>query len=147
MARNEVSVELSSWTVRSTPQEPPAEELLEGEEAANESSEVLEDEALIEEVMEVALQQDVILDIYVVRGKADLPGITVDIIQADTQESVKNTTLLWIDFESIPVDGSAQVTRVLENLTLDDGDLFFVEVKVLVSPENRGDYQEFAGIS
>lgn len=147
MARNEVKVDLSSWTVRSTPVEAPAEEPVEGDEMIQEGSEVLEDESLAEEMPEISLDQDVILDMFVVRGKADLAGITVDIVQADAQENIKNTTLLWIDFESIPVGGSAQVTRVLEGINLDDGDGFYVEVNPTVSPERRGDYQEFAGIS
>ena len=145
-ARGEVTVELSSWIVRSAPQELPPIGAAESEEAANMSADG-EEEVLSLDLPEIALMQDVILDMFVVRGKADLPGITVDIVQADAQESVKGTTLQWIDFESIPVGGSAQVTRVLEGINLEDGDLFFVEIKGLVSPEARADYQEFASIN
>ncbi|HVS03862.1 MAG TPA: hypothetical protein VMT16_13935 [Thermoanaerobaculia bacterium] len=90
-------------------------------------------------------RRDVILDIVLFHTAPEaLPGITLDISQAGPDEAEKAHFRAWIDTSEIRRGQHAQVNYVLEDLDFFPGDVFAVEVRDPVPPEERHQYREFA---
>ena len=155
--RGNYSAELNSWFKQETPTS--AEAMItvqeEGDDAAEEgepAQEPEETEAAAEgeeemptEMAEtVNVSQKVILDIVVRHnGAGTLRGITVDIFQkaADAEEPKRNWKL-WVDTSDLAV--VKQITQTLEGVELEPDDVFAVEVRNYVPPEERDEYKEFS---
>lgn len=136
-------------------EEPIAEELdvgvaVEEVEATGEDAPVEEsiDEAEIEEIADfepVAVSQRVLLDILIKHDSYDkLPGITVEISMSDPGGQEKNHWRVWFDTSDIEKANVTQFTHILEDVSYEEGDGFFVEVRHPVPEEERGEYREFA---
>ena len=115
--------------------------------------EVAVEEADIEEVSlqepadfePVAVSQRVLLDILIQHDSYDkLPGITVEISMADPSGQEKDHWRVWFDTSGIEKANVTQFTHILEDVSYEEGDGFFVEVRQPVPEEERGEYKEFA---
>ncbi len=114
-----------------------AEETAEGEE----SGEVLEEEAPVESGPRAT---DVILHLLVrFGGKEALPGITVEVTQADPFGKEKEPTLHWIETAGMVKSDVKQVDLKLEGLEFEEGDAFAVLLRAPVPAEQRSQYREF----
>lgn len=118
-----------------TPEEEPAEEAeIEGEVTAEQA-----------DFEPVAVSQRVLLDILIQHDSYDkLPGITLDISMADAGGQEKNHWRVWFDTSDIEKANVTQFTHILEDVSYEEGDGFFVEVRHPVPEEERGDYREFS---
>lgn len=91
---------------------------------------------------------NVVLDILVSTEALDyLPGITVDASQADAAGNEKAHWRLWVDTSQVVRGAGSQVTKVLEGVSYEEGDGFFVEVRHPVPAAERGEYKEFSEAS
>jgi hypothetical protein len=159
-ARGKYEARLNGFIVRETPTaldvevvtpdpgDPAAAATAEAAEAAAEAELVDEAEHLSDEAG-AALEptgpqrRDVVLDIVVTHTADEaLPGITLDVTQADEEENVKETFLVWIDTAHISRGEHAQVNYVLEDIEFEPGDRFSVEVRHPVPAADRGRYRE-----
>lgn len=116
-----------------------AEEAAEGEAAAEEMDEELE------EVMETGPRpMNVILHLLVqFGGDESLPGITVEVTQADPFGKEKEPTLHWIDTAGMAKSDVKQVDLRLEGMEYEDGDAFSVLLSTGIPADTSG-YREFA---
>jgi len=118
-----------------------------GEGAAGEAGaagEPLGETAEAEAPVEVPLRQDVILDILVSReGHEALPGITVDVTQADAQDNEKASWKVYLDTSDLSRGPGVQMVHRLEDVDFEEGDGFFVEVRHPIPAAERGEYREF----
>lgn len=157
--RGNYSAELNSWFKQETPAA--AEAMITvreegddvGEEVAD-ASETGEPEAAGDEEGEeevpteiaetVHVSQKVTLDILVRHnGAGKLPGITLDIYQkAADAEDHKGNWKLWVDTSDLAV--VKQITQTLEGVELEPDDVFAVEVREYVPPEEQDEYKEFS---
>lgn len=142
--RSGYSAELNSFVVHQVPQpemEPPAEE---GDEAAEAEGGDGGEEAAAAEPAEIPVRQDVLLDVLVAQeGRESLPGLTVDVIQADAQGNEKATWKVYLDVSDVHRGPGTQISHRLEDVDFEDGDGFHVEVRHPVPPGERGEYREF----
>jgi hypothetical protein len=117
-----------------------------GEGAAGEAGaagEPLGETAEAEAPVEVPLRQDVILDILVSReGHEALPGITVDVTQADAQDNEKASWKVYLDTSDLSRGPGVQMVHRLEDVDFEEGDRFFVEVRHPIPAAERGEYRE-----
>jgi len=91
----------------------------------------------------VVTTKTVILDILLQhKSGATLPGITLDVTQADSQHNEKHSWKVWVDTSQLA--GTQQFTHTLENVELDEGDVFNVEVRSFVPESERSEYKEFS---
>jgi hypothetical protein len=114
----------------------------------------LAEEAELEEAVEmegsadfepVAVSQRVLLDILIQHDSNEkLPGITVDISMADAGGKEKGHWRVWFDTADIEKANVTQFTHILEDVSYEEGDGFFVEVRHPVPEGERGEYKEFA---
>ena len=152
--RSQYEAELNGWAVREVPlaPEPMETATTDGEATDAGAAGAAEDadgaeagETAEEEMAPVPTRQDVILDIVVERGSRaeSLPGLTVDISQADVEQNEKATYRAYLDTSDV-LGPSTQVTYVLEDVDVAEGDYFFVEVRDVVPPAERSEYREFA---
>jgi hypothetical protein len=96
----------------------------------------------------VALSQRVLLDILIQHDSNEkLPGITVEISMADPNGQEKNHWRVWFDTSDIEKATVTQFTHILEDVSYEEGDGFFVEIRHPVPEEERGEYREFASAS
>jgi hypothetical protein len=117
-----------------------AEAVAEGEEAGEVTE--MEEQADFEPV---AVSQRVLLDVLIQHDSNEkLPGITVDISMADAGGQEKNHWRIWFDTADIEKANVTQFTHILEDVSYEEGDGFFVEVRHPVPEEERGEYKEFA---
>lgn len=165
--RSRYSAELNGFVVREVPEvvdvevvdpeQETSEALEETEEAAEEvldQTEGVEDvtgeegEAGTDLIPEDAIeevQKDVILDVMVRhRASEMLPGVTLDVSQADAEGNEKATYKVWVDTSDLPMGTPQQVNEILEDVDYQEGDGFFVEIRHPVPPEERGEYREFS---
>ena len=68
----------------------------------------------------------------------------VDISMVDAGEQEKNHWRVWFDTADIEKANVTQFTHILEDVSYEEGDGFFVEVRHPVPEEERGDYREFS---
>ena len=93
----------------------------------------------------VAVSQRVLLDILIQHdSNQKLPGITVEISMADPDGQEKNHWRAWFDTSDIEKANVTQFTHILEDVSYEEGDGFFVEVRHPVPEAERGEYKEFA---
>ena len=112
------------------------------EEAEPEEAAEMEEPADFEPV---AVSQRVLLDILIQHDSNEkLPGITVEISMADAGGQEKEHWRVWFDTADIEKANVTQFTHILEDVSYEEGDGFFVEVRQPVPEEERGEYKEFA---
>ena len=88
---------------------------------------------------------DILLDLVVLfEGNDPLDGLTLDISQADPFEKEKATFRHYIEIPSMVKSETRQVSFVLEGVDYEVGDLFSVNLREYVAPEDRAAYREFA---
>lgn len=155
--RGNYSAELNSWFKQETPAS--AEAMItvheDGEDAGDEAADAGESEAAGDEEGEevpteiaetVHVSQKVTLDVLVRHnGAGKLPGITLDIYQkaADAEDDdYKRNWKLWVDTSDLAV--VKQITQTLEGVELEPDDVFAVEVRGYVPPEEQDEYKEFS---
>lgn len=156
-ARAQYSVKLESFTVEEPQPEPPAVEealILEGDiimaaaaAVAEEAGEGMEEaEEVLEEAVETGPRQvDVILHMLLgFNGDEALPGITVEVTQADPFGKEKEPTLHWIETAGMTKSDVKQVDLRLEGVEYEDGDAFSVLLREVVPAADRSRYREFA---
>lgn len=113
------------------------------EEGAETPGEEGEEEIPSEMPETVTVTQKVTLDIMLRHeGGGTLPRVTVDIYQADAEENQKQNWKLPVDTSDLAV--TKQFTQTLEGVDLEEGDVFAVEVREHVPPEEQDEYPEFA---
>ena len=137
------SARLNGFVVEEEPiiEEPIAEAEALPAEAGTEAAE-LEEPADFEPV---AVSQRVLLDILIQHDSSEkLPGITVEISMADPAGQEKDHWRVWFDTSDIEKANVTQFTHILEDVSYEEGDGFFVEVRHPVPEEERGEYKEFA---
>lgn len=117
-----------------------------GDEMEGEAGEMMAGEEMAMEP--VGPQPTSILFDLVVRFEGDepLPGITVDITHADSNETVKDTRRHWIDTSDLVSGVSEQKDFVLDGFLLEEGDIFSVELRQVIPPAERSAYRELAGL-
>ncbi len=127
-------------------EEPLVEEVIGEIEASAEGADV--EEVALEEPADfepVAVSQRVLLDILIQHDTYDkLPGITVEISMADPSGQEKDHWRAWFDTSDIPKATVTQFTHILEDVSYEEGDGFYVEVRQPVPEEEWGEYKEFA---
>lgn len=92
------------------------------------------------------VRQDVLLDI-VIRNRSDddrLPGLTLDVEQADAQKEVKTSYRIYVDTSQIAPGAEGAVSHRLEDVSYVEGDGFNVEVRQTILPEQRDEYRELS---
>ena len=133
LARSQYGAELTSWTVDQEPAAP-VEPDAEGEEA----------ETVAPGTGAVEIKTEVLLDILLsTKGTDLLPGVTVDLTQVDSTETEKSRRTLWVDTSRVRRGSGAQITHVLSDVDYEPGDMFHVEVRSPIPPEERSGYREF----
>ena len=138
----------------------PAEtmEVMEGEmAAAAEEAAVAEEAEMVEEGAEGEGEEEmaepegpssttVFFDLLVNYDGRDapLPGITVDISHADPFEKEKGAYKHWIDTSGMVRGQMTQFDFELDVPDFETGDVFSVDLRSNIPPEEFGDYREFA---
>jgi len=93
----------------------------------------------------VAISQRVLLDILIQHDSNEkLPGVTVDISMAAADGQEKDHWRVWFDTSDIEKANVTQFTHILEDVSYEEGDGFFVEVRQAIPEEERSEYKEFA---
>jgi hypothetical protein len=148
------TAELNSFQIHETPIAPPpvaatvpVEEATAGPPAAGpvvgDESSAVGDETTTAEPPPPAMRQDVLLDILIAhRGDETLPGLTLDVTQADAQQQEKASYRIWVDTSGIPAGSRGAVAHRLEDVDVAPGDGFHVEVRQAIPPEQRDQYRE-----
>lgn len=144
--RRNYSAELQAFVVKKEPTDTMAEaEMAEGEteaEAGAEEGETGEEEGTGTEAMGGPVTADIVLDIAVSHeGAGRLPGVTLDVTQADASEDVKRTWKVYVDTSTMGVE--KQISHTLKDVEYEEGDGFHVEVRQSIPPEEQGEYKEF----
>lgn len=143
--RAQYTAELNSFYVEPAEEETSEEAMQEGETAGEEAEEAATAEEGEEVAEEEAVPQNVVLDILVSTEALEyLPGITLDVSQADAAGNEKNHWRVWVDTSQVVRGPGTQVTKVLEGVDYEEGDGFAVEVRPAVPAEERGEYREFS---
>ncbi|MCG8466717.1 MAG: hypothetical protein MJB57_00705 [Gemmatimonadetes bacterium] len=110
----------------------------EGEEAAEESEEIEEPQG--------PRTTNVMFELLIrFNGAGDpLPGITADILHRDPFGREKARQLEWVDTSGMRRGEPRQFSFELEIDDFETGDVFAVELRSYVPPEERGEYREFS---
>lgn len=123
--------------------EPAAGEEMEASIEPEAGADGLEETDLLAETEPVDVDQKVVLDIRLRHsGAGKLPGVTLDITQADSSDNEKARWRRYVETDGMAVEKSVSVT--LEDVDYEAGDGFHAEVLHTVPPEQRNNYQEFA---
>ncbi|NJL29446.1 MAG: hypothetical protein HC897_16950 [Thermoanaerobaculia bacterium] len=77
-------------------------------------------------------------------GDQPLPGITLDVTQADPFEKEKDHRRHWIDTSKFVKGSLEAITFELGGFDFADGDVFSVDLLPYVSEQNRSEYRELA---
>lgn len=94
---------------------------------------------------QVPVQQNVMLDILIRNDNDErLPGITLDVSQADSEHKEKAAWKIWVDTSEIGRGPGTQLSYLLKNVDYVEGDGFNVEVTHPVPASERGQYREFS---
>lgn len=167
--RAEYTVQLNSWLVKD--ESPVVEGVVEGvADALEAAGEAVEDAVeAVEETLDLnaegadataegadetgedaaaALEADanrtILFDLIVrFSGSDPLPGITVDVTQADAAGNEKRVWREFLDIPNIVKSQTKQVSFELET-ELAEGDQFSVQLANYVDPANYGEYKEYA---
>lgn len=119
---------------------PPVEgESAEDEEGATEGAEG-------EETMEPIGPEErtIFFDLIVqLDGDRSLPGITLDLTQADASGAEKKAWKRYVELPKM-IKGQTQQVSFEEELEFEEGDQFSVELRTPVPPAERGEYRELA---
>jgi hypothetical protein len=95
-----------------------------------------------------AVRTEVVLDLRIaVRGKTELarlPGLTLDVVQIDSDHRPKKRSAVWVDTDGVTPEQAADLKHVLRDVEWATGDTFTVEVRTPVPPSERSEYREFA---
>jgi hypothetical protein len=148
--RRNYSAELNGWFKQETPAS--AEAMItvhdEGDGTGEETGEPAageeggEGEMPTETPETLHVTQKVTLDIMVKHnGAGTLPGITLDIYQADADGNDKRNWKRWVDTSDMGT--GKQITQTLEGVDLAPDDTFAVEVRQHVPADQRDEYREF----
>ena len=87
---------------------------------------------------------EVLLDILVsTEGEGSLPGLTVDLTHVDSQMAEKARRTLWIDTSSVSKGKGVQLSHRLTDVDYSPDDMFHVEIRASVPPQERSAYREF----
>ena len=145
--RGSYSAELNSFVVQEQPaavfDDVQTVEGGEGEEGQTAGGEEAADGEEAETQPTVPPSKNVLLDISLRHeGAGKLPGVTLDITQADASEAEKDHWRVYVDTSDLAVE--KQITHTLEDVDYTEGDGFHVEVRSHVPPEERDEYQEFS---
>lgn len=97
--------------------------------------------ALPEEQQPVPVLFDVIVSFD---GRKPLPGVTVDIEHKDPFDKVKGTYRQFIETPNMAKDDVLLKDFVLEDVSYEPGDLFILEIRSPIPPEEQSEYREFA---
>lgn len=126
--------------------EPPMEGELDEELAEEVAGEELEGEMADMEMEPVEpAVTNIQLDVLVRhRSPENLPGITVDVSMVDAGQNEKGHWLWWVDTADIAKSNVTQFTYVIEDVSYEEGDGFYVEVRHPVPAEERAQYREFS---
>ena len=137
--RAEYTAELTSWTVT---QDPTVGDSADEEEADAEAERVADLET--PEDAATPVSTEVLLDIFVFTdGEGSLPGLTVDLTQVDAEMAEKARRTLWIDTSSVRKGSGVQISHLLSDVDYAPGDMFHVEIRASVPPQERSAYREF----
>ncbi|RMH16864.1 MAG: hypothetical protein D6696_17265 [Acidobacteria bacterium] len=152
--RSQYTVELNSWLPRPEEAAPAAGEAPEaaaGEAAVAEEGDAEEgtgDETTAGEEDGGPSPTRIFFDLVVgFEGREPLPGITVDITHASADEQVKEVRRHFIETPNLHRGGSQQIGFELDFPDFEEGDVFAVDVRQVVPPEERHLYPEFAEAS
>ena len=154
--RQEYTVKLNQFLVQDPPMPEPAPVETMGEESAASAAEaaVADEETAGEEGEDIEdgfdlepvgpQPKNILFDLIVgFDGSDPLPGLTVEVSQIDPFQEEKATFRHYLDLGSLQ-SGTTQTDFVLENVMYEDGDGFSVDLRLVVPPEERGEYREFA---
>lgn len=137
--RSRYSARLNGFVVHQVPEqpaEPPAE--VPGEAVADDQA------GSVEALGPVPVRQAVTLDVLVaLEGRESLPGLTLDVTQADAREEEKASWRVYLDVTDVHRGPGTQISHRLEDVEFEDGDRFHVEVRHPVPAAERGEYREF----
>lgn len=120
----------------------------EGEEAAGEAAPAEGEEGELEVVDVDAAgprMVNVFFDLIVLfEGDDPLPGLTLDISQADSGGAEKQSFRHYQELPAHIKGETKQVSFELEGIEFAEGDQFSVALRKVVPPEEQGEYREFA---
>ncbi|MEM9594918.1 MAG: hypothetical protein AAGD06_11665 [Acidobacteriota bacterium] len=167
--RGQYTVELNAWFPKVVDEPAPADAPLDGEAVDGEGEDAATDEPAADEpaadaaadgetdgeggegegdtadIAEPAGPSTIFFDLVVYfNGDDSLPGITLDVSQADPFEKEKATWRQWVELPSMINGQTEQVTFELEVDDFQDGDAFSVVLETALSAEERSEYREFA---
>ncbi|MEM1181457.1 MAG: hypothetical protein AAGM22_24145 [Acidobacteriota bacterium] len=164
-ARASYVVELNSWFPREPEPEPIAEDAAaedgeaadgeaadgdgadetEGEDAAGEEAAGEEEVAVLDVDAAGPQTVNLLFDLIVLfEGEEPLPGLTLDVSQADSSGAEKK---LWRHYLELPPHVKTETKQVsfeTPGVEFEEGDQFSVTLRKVIPPEERGDYREFA---
>lgn len=90
------------------------------------------------------VHQNVMLDILIRNENEErLPGLTLDVSQADSTGKEKASWKVWVDTSGISRGPGTQVSHVLKDVDYAEGDGFNVEVRTPIPSAQRSEYREF----
>ena len=90
-------------------------------------------------------KHEVLFDLIVqFDGNDPLPGVTVEITHADPFEKEKGSFRHYLETGPMVKSETKQLSFTVPDLDFVDGDLFSVDIRGHVPPEERGEYREFA---
>ena len=156
-ARAKYSATLVAWSVI----QPPADESMEVDEAAGE--EAMPDAAMEEPAADVGEEEEemaaeevmsdepelanILLDILIRNENLDkLPGITVDVSQANENGDEIRHWRIWVDTSGIERGPGTQVDHRLDDVEIVEGYGFHVEVRSPIAEADRGEYRELSDL-
>lgn len=162
--RSQYEVELTGWLPRQpegADQAPPADVIddqvtaVAGEAAsaslaatATESAAVGEEAAGEEGMVDEEpgpVRTTILFDLLVTfKGSKPLDGITLDITHADAAEQTKEVRRHYIETAGMLRGSSEQISVLLDDFLLEEGDAFAVELRSPIPPEEIGDYRELS---
>ncbi len=154
-ARANYSASLVGWSVL----QPPADEGMEMEEVAGD--EAMADAAMEDPVEDVGEEEmaaeegmsdepelaNILLDILIRNENLDkLPGITVDVSQANEAGDEIRHWRIWVDTSGIERGPGTQIDHRLDDVEIVEGYGFHVEVRSAIAEADRGEYREFSDL-
>lgn len=99
----------------------------------------------VSDALPVPVRQRARLDLLIQHDSYDrLAGVTVDISMANSAGEEKGHWRVWFDTADVGKASVTQFTHVLEDLSYEEGDGFFAEIRKPIPPEERSEYREFS---
>lgn len=146
--RAKYTASLNGFFVKEEPMPMDSEEVVEGESVETDMPAPVEESTAgddVDPIMEIPdTGKDVLLDFVVRQDSAEkLPGITVEISQADAQGVEKGHWRHWIDTSELEKGPGLQFSHTLEGIDYEEGDGFNVSIRQVIPPEEMSEYREF----